>query len=134
MTRREGLAIITLTILFFTGLTVRHIQEQRVPPLAADSLKTSVQTQGASTVSATETAPSGPSPDNPLALNNASPEKLEALPGIGPALSRRIVDYRTTQRPFQQVQELRRVRGIGPKTLSDLQPLVAIAPSPDTAR
>lgn len=134
ITRREGLAVIILTVLFFTGLTVRHVQEQQMPPLAVDSLAAEAQKQGVSTASTTTSPPSGPSPENPLALNDASASKLQALPGIGPALSERIVDYRTTQRPFQQVQELRRIRGIGPKTLADLRPLVAISPSSDADR
>jgi competence protein ComEA len=64
-------------------------------------------------------------------VNDASREALQALNGIGPALSKRIVEYRSTQRPFQQVEELRRVDGIGPKTLADLRPVVTIG-SPDT--
>ncbi len=134
ITRREGLALITLAVLFVTGLTVRSIQKQRVPPLSTDSLATTVSTQGASTVAPAPTASSEPSPDSPLPLNNASATELEALPGIGPALAERIIDYRTTQRPFQRPQELKRVRGIGPATLSDLRPLVTIAPPADTSR
>jgi competence protein ComEA len=61
-------------------------------------------------------------------VNTASVEQLQRLPGIGPALSRRIEQYRTAQRPFQSVEELRRVPGIGAKTLAALRPLVTTAP------
>lgn len=132
ITRHEGLAVVTLTLLFLTGLTVRHVQQQQVPPLSADTLvaRTNPGTPGGA---AEENAEPSPTPENPLNVNAASPTALEALPGIGPTYADRIVQYRSTQRPFQRVEELRRVNGIGPKTLADLRPLVRVAPA-DSAR
>lgn len=130
ITRREGLAVLTLTVLFVTGLTVRHVQEQQVPPVAVDSLVAnpdartatlSPQSQSASTQSP------APSSENPVDVNSASRKALQALPGIGPALSERIVQYRSAQRPFQRIEELKRVDGIGPKTLADLRPTVTVS-------
>lgn len=46
-------------------------------------------------------------------INRADLDALQSLPGIGPALSRRIV----AARPFRSVDDLRRVKGIGPATL-----------------
>lgn len=53
-------------------------------------------------------------------LNAATREELEALPGIGPALAARI----EAGRPYRSVADLDRVRGIGPKKLAALRPLV----------
>jgi competence protein ComEA len=134
ITRHEGLALLTLTVLFITGLTVRHVQKQQVPPLAVDSLvaKPAANTAGSSLNStATPTDAGTPSSQNPLNINEAPKNALKTLPGIGPALSKRIVRYRSTQRPFQRVEELRRVSGIGPKTLADLRPMVTVK-TPDT--
>ncbi|WP_103021386.1 ComEA family DNA-binding protein [Salinibacter altiplanensis] len=130
ITRQEGLAILTLAVLFLLGLTVRHLQNQQVPPVAADSLvaKPPTDTTGASSATS---GPPPPSAEHPINVNTASSEALEALPGIGPALSERIVTYRSTQRPFQRVAELRRVGGIGPETLATLRPMVQVAP-PDS--
>ncbi len=127
ITRHEALAILTLTTFFVLGLTVRHVQEQQVPPVAVDSLvaQPSAKTAGPSLGTASP-EPVAPSSDNPLNLNEASREELQALSGIGPALSGRIVQYRTNQRPFQRVEELRRVAGIGAKTLADLRPVVTV--------
>lgn len=57
----------------------------------------------------------------PLDLNTATVEQLDGLPGIGPALAKRIIEAR----PFATVDELTRVSGIGPAVLAKLRPLVA---------
>lgn len=126
ITRQEGLALLTLTVLFFVGLGIQHVQERQIPPIAADTLTapSSVQTAGF-----TSKDTGLPSAEDPLELNSASATALEALTGIGPTLADRIVDYRETQRPFQRVAELRRVRGIGAKTVADLRPVVTVSTS-----
>jgi competence protein ComEA len=128
ITRQEGLAVIVLTLLFLTGLGVRHVQEQQVPPVQVDSLvaRTGATGRPDSAATAADDGPETPTPENPVSLNEAPPERLQALDGIGPALSDRIVTYRSTQRPFQRVRELQRVRGIGPKTLAALRPVVTV--------
>lgn len=132
ITRHEGFAVITLVSLFLLGLTVRHIQEQQVPPLAADSLVAQPVADTASLNAPPQTA--SPSADNPINVNSASREALQALPGIGPALSKRITTYRSSQRSFQQIEELKRVNGIGPKTLATLQPMIRVSPSDSSSK
>lgn len=66
----------------------------------------------------------------PLDLNAADAQTLERLPRIGPALARRIVEDREARGPFRAVDDLDRVRGIGPATVSALRPLVTV-PAPD---
>lgn len=58
-------------------------------------------------------------------LNRASAEELEALPGIGPVLAHRIVEFRA-QKTFRVLDDLLQVNGIGPKKLAALRPLVAV--------
>lgn len=56
----------------------------------------------------------------PLDLDTATIAELDALPGIGPSLAGRIVEAR----PFADVHDLQRVRGIGPVTVQRLEPFV----------
>ena len=129
ITRRESLAVLTIAFLFLLGLTVRHLQRQQVPPLAIDSLAApSGAAASALSDSASSPPQTAPTAAAPLNVNRASETALQALPGIGPALSDRIRTYRTQQHPFRSIDELTHVRGIGPKTLEDLRPLVRVAP------
>ncbi len=62
----------------------------------------------------------------PVDLNSASAQELEALPAIGPVTAQAIVDYRTANGPFRSVEEIAKVKGIGPATLEKLKPLITI--------
>lgn len=62
--------------------------------------------------------PSGVSSEDTVDLNRADAAALQQLPGIGPALAERIVDYRREHGPFGSVDELANVPGIGAKTLA----------------
>lgn len=63
---------------------------------------------------------------SPVDLNTASLEALDGLPGIGPVLAQRILDWRGAHGRFSAVDELGEVAGIGEATLADLRPLVAV--------
>jgi len=64
-----------------------------------------------------------PGPRFPVDVNRAPAATLETLPGVGPALARRIVEARA-RRPFSSVEDLERVPGIGPATVARLRLLV----------
>jgi competence protein ComEA len=64
------------------------------------------------------------SPAGPVQLSTATVDQLDALPGIGPAMAQRIVDYRTAHGAFHSVDELDAVPGIGPARLDELRKLV----------
>ena len=56
----------------------------------------------------------------PVDINHAYVDELITLPGIGPALAQRIIDYRTEYGPFESVEDLEHVSGIGPQTVANL--------------
>ena len=62
----------------------------------------------------------------PIDLNRATAEDLDAIPGLGPALAKRIIDYRQAQGPFKQIEDLREVSGIGPQNLPKLKPFLGL--------
>ena len=64
----------------------------------------------------------------PVDVNTASLTELQTLPGIGPKMSKRIVDERE-RKAFASVEDLRRVPGIGVKTLEKLRPYVTVTGS-----
>jgi competence ComEA-like helix-hairpin-helix protein len=62
-------------------------------------------------------------------LNCADGATLELLPGVGPALAQRIVEHRKQIGRFDSVDALDAVRGVGPKTLEAVRPLLAASAS-----
>ncbi|TDD62126.1 ComEA family DNA-binding protein [Kribbella antibiotica] len=62
----------------------------------------------------------------PVNLNTATVPQLDALPGVGPVLAQRILDYRTENGLFSSVDQLQEVPGVGPKKFDSLKPHVRI--------
>ncbi len=61
-----------------------------------------------------------------MILNTASAAQLDALPGIGPTLASRILDYRERNGPFRSVQQLRDARLVPANTYERLRDLVTV--------
>ncbi len=68
----------------------------------------------------------GLDPARRIDLNHAGASELELLPGVGPALARAIVDDREAHGPFRTIDDLQRVKGIGPRTVVRVRPFVVI--------
>ncbi len=66
--------------------------------------------------------------DTPVNINTATAEELDGLPGIGPVLAQRIVEYRTEYGPFLTVQELAEVQGISERMVDELGARVVVGP------
>ncbi|WP_226283055.1 ComEA family DNA-binding protein [Janibacter indicus] len=74
-------------------------------------------------------APAGgaaPAAGGPVNLNTADLATLETLPGVGPVLAQRILDWRTEHGRFTAVEELGEVSGIGDKIYAQLAPKVTV--------
>lgn len=125
-TRRQLLLILLLGGAAGAGLAVDHWRRAR--PDLADRL------EALDRVGSGEPAP--PPPRTParrarpaptsglLDVNRATEPELARLPGVGPALAARIV----AARPFAEVDELRRVKGLRRGTLERLRPFVTAGP------
>ena len=65
-------------------------------------------------------------------VNSAPLSELDLLPGIGPALGQRIIEYRNEHGFFEHIDELQEVSGIGPRTLEKMKPLITLGDPNDT--
>ena len=75
---------------------------------------------------ATPAEADGTSAYGPIDVNTAAAEELRELPGIGPALSQAIVDYRAEHGPFRSVDELLEVNGIGEAKLDGIRDAITV--------
>lgn len=102
------------------GMQIRvpDARNSGVPLLIAPPASATAAESGAATA-APETAAD---PAQPVDLNNATAKELEALPGIGPALAQRIID----SRPYSKIEDLLRVKGIGPETFDKLKDQITV--------
>ena len=62
----------------------------------------------------------------PISLNTADQTTLESIPGIGPSKASAIIEERASGGHFQSVEDLARVKGIGPSTVEAMRPFVTV--------
>ena len=60
----------------------------------------------------------------PVNINTADEELLGTLPGIGPGLAARIIEYRNTHGPFQSIEDIKNVEGIGDGRFEEIRYLI----------
>jgi competence protein ComEA len=98
-------------------------QTHRVVTLAV-ALILAVLTSAGAVAAAEKAATAAPAKLN---INTASAEQLTELPGIGPRLAGRIVEYRQKQGPFKSTQELLNVKGVGERNFQKIQGQLSVA-------
>ena len=59
--------------------------------------------------------------DGKIHINTADEKKLDELPGVGPVMAKRIVEYRNEHGPFESVDDLTKIRGIGEEKLAKIR-------------
>jgi comEA protein len=124
--RRERAVVLLVAVTFLVGVGVSQYKRVRLVRLAAQS-----------PIAVIQDSVIGRSPDSaagrlPVDINQATPRQLDALPGIGPVLANRIVEYRQRKGGFRSVSELRSVSGIGAKRYAALKDVVTVG-SPEAA-
>jgi competence protein ComEA len=62
----------------------------------------------------------------PVNLNTATAEQLATIPGVGPKMAERIVDYRQKNGGFKKVEDLMNVSGVGEKSFLKMRPLITV--------
>ena len=84
-------------------------------------------------VSGTAMAAGKPAPTAKVNLNTASIEQLTTLPGVGPKLAARIVEYRQKSGTFRSTQELINVKGVGEKSFAKIEAWLTVGEAPKAA-
>jgi comEA protein len=112
-------AILLLAAAFLIGSAIRFFQSRHsVPEALQGQVFPDSATAAAFRAQAAEVAQlADEMAKRPVDINTATRMELERLPGIGPVLSQRIIDYRDRHGPFASVEALDDVPGIGPKRL-----------------
>jgi competence protein ComEA len=59
-------------------------------------------------------------------INTASLAELDTLPRVGPVTAQRIIDYRAAHGPFQRIEDIQNVSGIGPATFEGMRDLISV--------
>jgi competence protein ComEA len=102
------------------------VQQLNLAARLADGTRIAVPHKGETLTPVTGSDNGSPTASSPVDLNTATPEQLDALPGVGPATAAAIVRDRDEHGPFRSVDDLARVRGIGPAKLEQLRDLVSV--------
>ena len=124
---------VTMGAVLWIGWTVPQTHSEMERTLAR-AAQPEISIQSTSPLAASEAA-FNPSrmPKRPTAgkldLNRATEHDFEALPGIGPVLAERIVEYRRVRGAFRDIEQLRFVKGIGKKKLDRIRSFVRVTPS-----
>jgi competence protein ComEA len=80
--------------------------------------------------SAEEVAEATPTPVWPLNINIATQNELESLPGIGPVIAQRIILYRQEVGPFEKIDDIQAVKGIGDAIFAQIRDYITVGQPP----
>lgn len=77
-------------------------------------------------VASSDTAATATPATGTVNINTAGVSELDTLPGIGPAYANAIINYRTANGPFVRIDDIVKIKGIGPKTFEKLKSRITI--------
>ena len=118
LTRQEKQVLLFVGAVVLAGIAIQYFQ--KINPRFKVVLPPVVAAQRAATTII----------DKKVNPNKANSEELIRLPGIGPALAENIIEYRNSHGGFKSLEELEKVKGLGPKKLERLKDYLEVDKSP----
>ena len=109
-----------------TPVQIRTISPAPETAFASAEDTAATETETASTESSDSASSENASVSFPININTATSAQLENLPGIGPVIAQRIVDYRNANGPFASTGQLINVSGIGETRLAAIWDYITI--------
>jgi len=135
-----GMLAVTMGVVLWIGWQVPQTMQRPAVTHAASSssddtaITTAIAVDSAIPPAGVSKARTGSNRPQRVDLNRATAADFDQLPGVGPVLARRMVDYRKSVGRFQAVEDLRAVKGFGKKKLERLKPFVTVAPAQDEGK
>ncbi len=116
----KALLFLLLTLLVGSGITLyKRTHPQFAPQLIVEKKEVDPLPQTQSPLNEEQGK-------KKINLNQATSAELQLLPGLGPALSKRIVEYRKINGQFKQIEDIMQVQGIGLKTFERIKDYITI--------
>ena len=118
--KKAGAFLLVLTITFvgfIAGMLVGRNINRDVPTIQVQANRTSIEVT---------LPPTSADNEERININTASAKMVDTLPGIGPVLAQRIIDYRIKNGPFSEPSEISKVEGIGSETLLGLLDFITV--------
>ena len=112
-----------------TPAVVSQVSQQIVPQEPTESSPSPEESSDAELPEEDPPESEGPQEvlvEKSININTASLEELDSLPGVGPVIAQRIIDYREANNGFYDIQEIMDVSGIGEKTYAKLEPYISV--------
>ena len=126
--KKPRIHILVILTLVFAAFTAGFFAGRNVnrTPVRISTLAVAAPTEQTAPEATEESVPAETGPTEPqiININSATAAELETLPGIGPVLAQRIIDYRNTYGSFRTVGDLMNVSGIGEKRLEAILDLI----------
>ena len=127
--RNEQIILLLLCAILLVGVVISYLDNKNPDSIPNFEVKKNAVTvpSPAKKTEAPQTTQDLPQmTQGSLDINRATAKDFERLPGIGPQISARIVAYREQNGAFKSIDDITKVRGIGPKTLERLRPYLVV--------